>query len=76
MVIEKEGRRDCYICFDLQEGSLTGGCLSSTCVNFVLAEGIQSNMQMQDSETNVPGEEKVHLDVAFKPLNEDLMLLL
>lgn len=22
MVIEKEGRRDCYICFDLQEGSL------------------------------------------------------
>lgn len=50
----------------MQEGSLTGDCLSSTCVNFVLAEGIQNNVQMQDSETNVLEEEKVHSDVAFK----------
>lgn len=39
--------------------------ISSTPVTFVLAEGSQSNMQMENSKMNVPEEEKIHLDVAF-----------
>lgn len=53
------------MCFDLQVGSLACDCLFSTCINFVLAEGIQSNTGMQNPEMNVPEEEKIHLDVAF-----------
>lgn len=49
----------------MQVGSLVCDCLSSTCINFVLAEGIQSNMGMQNPEMNVAEEEKIHLDVAF-----------
>lgn len=48
MAVKTEGRRDSLLndklCFDWQEGSLLRDCLSSTFVNFVLAEGIQSNM--------------------------------
>lgn len=55
--------RSDYLSCDLQESSLAHDYLSST--QLLLAEGIQSNMLMENSELDVPEEEKRHVGVGF-----------